>query len=80
MVAKSAAFLVPTATVPMPSQIWSILRHDDEMSDARLNDRFASGAHIRFERLVRLHGMDNIVVEFPEDSQCIYGRGFATYS
>jgi hypothetical protein len=77
MMSTSAAFLVPAATVPMPPQIWSILRNNDEVPDAGLNDGLASRAHIRFTRLVRLDRMDKLVVEVFEDRQRIEGRGFA---
>jgi hypothetical protein len=80
MMPASAAFLVPTATVPMASQIWGILRHNDEVPDTRLNHGLASRAHIRFARLIRLNRMDKLVIKLSEECERIDGRGFAACS
>jgi hypothetical protein len=52
--AEAAAFLVPTATVPVTSEVWRIRRDDDKMTNADLDGALAAGTHVGFARLVWL--------------------------
>ena len=68
MIAEAAAFLVPTATVPVTSEVWRIRRDDDKMTNADLDGALAAGAHVGFARLVWLYGVHRMVIEGTMDS------------
>jgi hypothetical protein len=69
--AETSAFLVPATPVPMASQIRCVLWHDNEMSDADLDDTVTPGARIGLTCLIRLNGMHDRVIECIEETRCI---------
>lgn len=67
MIAEAAAFLVPTATVPVTSEVWRIRRDDDKMTNANLDRALAAGTHVGFARLVWLYWVHRMVIECTMD-------------
>ena len=63
MATESAPLLVPAAAVPVASEVWRILGNHHEMSDADVDAVAATRALVGLARLVRLDGMNRLVVE-----------------
>jgi hypothetical protein len=55
--------------MPVPPQIGSIPRDDNEMPDPRLDPRLTPGAHVGLACLIRLDGFDGFGVV---SSQCVF--------
>jgi len=68
VMAETSAFLVPTTPVPVSSEIRGVLRYDDEMAHANLDDTVTPGAQVRLSCLIRLNRMHNGVFECAKDS------------
>ena len=63
MVAESPTFLEPTAAVPVSPQVGCRLGDDDEVADTGFDRPVAPGAQVRLDRLIRLDGTHDLVIE-----------------
>lgn len=60
--AALSSFLVPAASVPVPSQVCSVNRDDDDMTDAGIDRRFTPRTYVCLLRLIRLDGVDDLII------------------
>lgn len=63
VVPESSSFLVPTASMPMPPEVSSVLRHDDEVANTHIDHGGAARTDVRLARLIRLNRMHVMFVE-----------------
>ncbi len=63
MVPKAPTFLVPAPTMPMASQIGSVIGNHNQMSNTDFDDALTAGAHVTLACLVRLDRMHHVPVE-----------------
>lgn len=49
---------MPTAVVPMPSEVRGLIRHHHQMERPRRDGSLTPGAYVLLARLIRLHGGD----------------------
>jgi hypothetical protein len=64
--AKSAALLVPTATVPVSPEVGGVVRHDNEMSNANLDDSITTRTRVALACLIRLNRVHRMLFELPQ--------------
>jgi hypothetical protein len=63
VVAQAPAILEPATTVPVATQVWSLLRDDDDVPYTNIDDRLTTRTNVGLARLIRLDGMNDLVVE-----------------
>ena len=63
VMSETSTFFVPATPVPVAAQIGCVLRHDDEMAYANVDDTVAPRAHVGLARLIRLNRMHDEVLQ-----------------
>ena len=61
--AETTALLVPAPAVPVPPEVRCLLRNDDKVSHADVDDAVTARAHVTLACLIRLDRMHRIPTE-----------------
>ena len=62
----TATLFEPTPAMPVTSEVGGVLRYYDKVADTHVDDRFAPWAQVGLARLIRLDGLDHLVIEVTE--------------
>ncbi len=73
MVPQTSPLLVPTAPVPVPSQVGGIVGDDYKMTHSRFDDAVATGTCVALAGLIRLDRVDYVIAESTKDIRCVGG-------
>ncbi len=66
MVAEPPTLLEPAAAMPVPPQVGRRVGDDDEVADTGFDRAVAPGAQVRLDRLIRLDGTHDLIIEAGE--------------
>jgi hypothetical protein len=71
---ETAALLVPAPAVPVPPEVRCVLRNDDKVPHADVDDAVTTRAHVCLTCLIRLDRMHRIPTEYAQELSWVVGE------